>query len=180
MPFRIPFDDFKQFCMVGLDFGDGGGFTTTTENIRVVRRAIPGVDLPAITDIAVYNDRVVKVEFADGTYTKCVAEVDDDGNTEFNLYTGIAFCLFKKLLGKDGHKKFNDLMRYALRRDKQITKVRNEQARMKREKQNRARKVELKRAAKQVKQRQEQIDIQETAMLEALRKFRAEAGKDLM
>lgn len=68
--------------------------------------------LPGVSDIQFYNDRVTVVRFADGTFTKCVADVDENGKSCFDPYTGVAFCLFKRMLGKeDGHKKFNNLMR---------------------------------------------------------------------
>ena len=67
--------------------------------------------IPAVRDIQTFNDRATVVTFIDGTQTKCVADVDEDGNSNFDLYTGIAFCLFKRMLGKNGHKSFNTLMR---------------------------------------------------------------------
>lgn len=73
----------------------------------------PSKKIPCITDIQVFNDRAVQITFADGSQTKCVCGKDET----FDLYEGIAFCLFKRFLGKDtGHKHFNDLMRYAFKK----------------------------------------------------------------
>lgn len=71
--------------------------------------------IPAVRNVETFNDRATVVTFIDGTQTKCVADVDEDGNSNFDLYTGIAFCLFKRMLGKNGHKNFNTLMRKAMR-----------------------------------------------------------------
>ena len=132
------------------------------------------VDIPAIRSIDVYNDKVVKVTFVDDTFTKCVC--DDD---EFNEYTGIAFCLFKRLLGKDGHKKFNRLMHYAMKRDEECRTASEVKARAEKDAKEKRRKAELKRAAKAAKARQEKIDIQSAAVLAALHKYRAENGEDM-
>ena len=132
-------------------------------------KLLANVDIPAIKDYAIYNNRVIKVDFVDGTSTKCIC---DD---EFDFYTGLAYCLFKRVLGKDGHKKFNDMMRAAIKAvdkiDEQKDKEKAEEARCKAKR----RKAELKRAAKKAKERQDKIDIQ----VEAMRLYaRENRGKD--
>lgn len=148
------------------------------QKIKPFKRAIPdmNVQVPEIKAIDTYNDRVVKVTFVDGTFTKCVCENPD----EFDEYIGIALCLFKRQLGKDGHKVFNRLMHYAMKRDEEYWAERGEQERADALKKEKRRKAELKRAAKAAKARQEKIDIQSAAVLDALRKYHAEAGEELV
>ena len=52
--------------------------------------------LPKVTDVQTYGDKVVKVIFADGTFTKAVKDDEDDF-----LTAGIAICYLKKMLASD-------------------------------------------------------------------------------
>lgn len=52
--------------------------------------------LPKVTDVQTYGDKVVKVIFADGTFTKAVKDDEDDF-----LTAGIAICYLKKMLAGD-------------------------------------------------------------------------------
>lgn len=52
--------------------------------------------LPKVTDVQTYGDKVVKVIFADGTFTKAVKDDEDDF-----LTAGIAICYLKKMLAAD-------------------------------------------------------------------------------
>ena len=52
--------------------------------------------LPKVTDVQTYGDKVVKVVFADGTFTKAVKDDEDDF-----LTAGIAICYLKKMLASD-------------------------------------------------------------------------------
>ena len=52
--------------------------------------------LPKVTNVQTYGDKVVKVIFADGTFTKAVK--DDEGDF---LTAGIAICYLKKMLASD-------------------------------------------------------------------------------
>ena len=119
--------------------------------------------MPKIKDIKVYGNKVTKVEFDDGTFTKCIAEYD------FDLYTGIAFCLFKRILGENGHRRFNDLMREAYKIMDKNDKAREKEVEEKRKKKEKRLKQEQKRLDGKKKARQEQIDIQKEAILAALR-----------
>ena len=112
--------------------------------------------IPSIHDIQTFNDRATVVTFYDGTQTKCVAHVDEEGNTDFDLYTGIAFCLFKRMLGQDGHKKFNTLMRKAMQvvedqenREKEIQEYKEEVKRREEKKRLKAQKRKVKKLKKQ-------------------------------
>lgn len=147
------------------------GYVSAKDLIGTPAKLIKELDIPAIKDYTVYNDKVIKVEFVDGTTTKCVC---DDAENEFDFYTGLAFCLFKRALGKDGHKLFNKAMRTAMKAlDKIDEQHDREEEDIRRQKAKKA-KAEAKRKEKAEKARQEQIDIQAAGMLDALRKFEKE------
>lgn len=119
--------------------------------------------------IEVYNDRVVKITFADGTYTKAVCSDAD----EFCLDTGIMVCVMKKLFGgqKEGTKLIASMLNNA---HAQIEKQENEkiEAELKAvaEKQKK-RKAELKEVAKAMKAKEEAIDIQKQAYIRAMQEM---------
>lgn len=121
-------------------------------------------EIPNVCKIETFNDRAVVVTFADGTQTKCVCGKDET----FDLYEGVAFCLFKRALGKDGHKKFNDLMRKAMgvidAQEEFKQKLAEAVARTKRHEE----KLKKKRARRKAKKREEKIDL----FVEALRRNR--------
>lgn len=52
--------------------------------------------LPKVIDVQTYGDKVVKVTFSDGSFTKAVKDDDDDF-----LTAGIAICYLKKMLVED-------------------------------------------------------------------------------
>ena len=112
--------------------------------------------IPGISNIQTFNDRAVQITFADGTQTKCVCGKDET----FDLYEGIAFCLFKRFLDKErGHKHFNDLMRYAFKKldeqEKQKVKLQKLEEFTKRQ----AEKTRKQREKRKAKKREEKIDI---------------------
>ena len=121
--------------------------------------------IPGISEIQTFNDRAVQITFADGTQTKCVC---GKGET-FDLYEGIAFCLFKRFLDKEqGHKQFNNLMRYAMKtldeQEKQKVKLQKLEEFAKRQ----AEKARKQREKRKAKKREEKIGI----FVDALRKNR--------
>lgn len=131
--------------------------------------------IPAVDKIVTHNDRVTIVYFMDGTFTKCVCGKDE----EFNLYTGVAFCLFKKMLsrgGDNGHKKFNSMMRKAMKTIEDEEKLQKmiKQAKHE-EKLHEAKRLEKKRR-KEFKKKEEQIRI----MQEALRRDREAANLEII
>ena len=65
----------------------------------------------AIENVYAYNNKVVVVKFKDGTKIRSIF----DGDGEFSVYNGIAICIAKKLIGKDGSKVFNDTMRNVMK-----------------------------------------------------------------
>lgn len=120
-----------------------------------------------ISNIEMYNDRVVKVTFNDGSFTKSVCQENDI----FDLDVGITVCLIKKMLddGKgNGTKIYNDLIRGAhkLIEDKENEKIREQLEKEKHKK--KARKTQMKRQAKKLKAKEEAIDIQKLAFIRAM------------
>ena len=125
------------------------------------------VRLPKISNIEMYNDRVVKVTFDDGSFTKSVCQENDI----FDLDVGITICLIKKMLdtGKgDGTRVYNDIIRDAhkLINDKENEKIEKQMEKEKEKK--KAHKVMMKKQAKKMKAKEEAIDIQKQAFVRAL------------
>lgn len=121
--------------------------------------------LPAIKKIETYNDRVTKVTFIDDTFTKSVCSDND----HFDLDVGITICCIKRLFGKDGTKHYNNLIRYAHKIIIENDKAKEKKAKEKAENRLKNRKEDLKRAAKKLKAKEEQIDIQTQAIIKAHR-----------
>lgn len=130
---------------------------------------------PKPVKVETYNDRVVKVTFEDGSFTKSVCSDNDT----FDLDVGITICILKRVMGKNGHKLYNNMMRDIHKimdeNEKEKEKARKDKA----ERKAKQRKTELKAAAKKAKARQDQIDIQKTAFVEALRASGIGSGDDL-
>ena len=138
-------------------------------NIVAKRNGKSIVEATNFKKIEVYNDRVVKITFADGTYTKAVCSDKD----VFCLDTGIMVCVMKKLFG--GQKEGTKLIALMLddahtQMEKQINdKIEAENKRIA-EKQKK-RKAELKKAAKKMKAKEEAIDIQKQAYIRAMQEM---------
>lgn len=120
--------------------------------------------LPAVKKVETYNNRVVKVTFIDGTFTKSVCSENDT----FDLDVGITICLMKRLFGQKGTAVYNQLLRdihNVMDENEKVKKLEAEQKQLEKEKK---RKNEEKRAAGRLKKKEEQIDIQKQAILRAL------------
>lgn len=158
----------------------GLGFDGCKAVIEIPLRALSGISigpkekkskednsLPKVWSVETFNDRAVIVHFADGTQTKSVCSKNDT----FNLETGIMICLFKRILGDEGHKKFNDLIRDAYKaidmHNEAEMAVTNALAE---EKERQARKAE-KRKARKEKKRAEQVDILAEGVKEAFKRL---------
>ena len=126
----------------------------------IVTQAFNGVCIPGISNIQTFNDRAVQITFVDGTQTKSVCGKDE----AFDLYEGIAFCLFKRFLGKDGHKGFNDMMRYAFKKLDEQEKAKAREAEIEAEKKRREEKKKLQAERRKARKREEQIDVYQEAM----------------
>ena len=121
--------------------------------------------MPDIVNVTVYNNRVVAVDFADGTREKALLDPSDTYINEQNFTEqGISICIAKKLAG--GSSIYNKLIDYALRVMKK-----NEKAKAKVEAEEKARKEKAKKLVKKKEKRratkkEEQIKI----MVEALKR----------
>lgn len=116
-----------------------------------------------VKSVDVYNDKVVKVTFDDGSFTKSVCSDND----HFDVDVGITICLLKKLLGKNPNREYDKLIRDI---HKVMDKNEKEKQKAKEEKELQRklhRKAELKKAANHLKWKREMIDIQKQAIIEA-------------
>lgn len=151
--------------------------TKTLELIGLRKRATGEEDADMIEDIErvdVYNNRAVKVTFADGSYARSVVQPGD----AFDLDTGITICLLKRALGReDGHKRYNNLIRKAHR---VLDEQQRDAERQRKEKDRRyvVEKLLLARAeARRRLAREERIDEQREAHVRAVKQLRAEDAK---
>lgn len=132
--------------------------------------------LPAITNVEIYNDGVVKVWFSDGSTETAKASKED--KDFYNPETGVSICITKKLLhdklGGNGSSVYNKLVDYAMRicnesvmkRYREEQEERTRKARLKRRREKAQKKKELKADAR----REEQIEIQAEAYLRAMKR----------
>lgn len=127
--------------------------------------------LPAIKKIETYNDRVVKVTFIDDTFTKSVCSEND----HFDLDVGITICCMKRLFGKDGNRMYNDMIRKAHKVIDENIKKKEAEAKEKAERKLKAKKAACKKATKKLLAKQEQIDIQTQAIIQAHEELEARA-----
>ena len=129
--------------------------------------------LPDVKKVETYNNRVVKVTFIDGTFTKAVCSENDN----FDLDMGITICAMKRLLGTNSDNATREYNRFINHVhsviEKNTLKELAEEAQKAKEK-NKQRKAELKKAAKKLKAREEQIDIQKQAIIRAQKELEAE------
>lgn len=143
--------------------------TNLTRNLDAfIREFSTTIDKNDIIDVKTYANRVVVVKFADGTYTKCEVQGED----QFNEDVGIAYCLFKKALGEKGHDKFNDLLRHAHKVKAKNEKLAKEKEQKKLEKKLEREQVEAANMAVYdaavKKEREETVDILKKAIVAAL------------
>ncbi len=128
--------------------------------------------LPAVEKVETYNNRVVKVTFIDGTFTKAICSENDI----FDLDVGITVCAMKRLLGTNSEnatKHYNQFIDHVHSvMEKNTLKELADEA-QKAKKKNKQRKAELKKAAKKLKAREEQIDIQKQAIIRAQKELEA-------
>ena len=118
---------------------------------------------PTIAKVETYNGKAVKVTFEDGTFEKAVCSDLDT----FSVDVGITICVLKKMLGKDGHKKYNKMMRGVHKlMQKQVIEEAAERERKNREKMK-AERAKEKAAKRKARAREDYID----AHVEALRRF---------
>lgn len=131
--------------------------------------------IPSITDVKSIDDKVVIVNFADGTSEKAVLSDND----KFSLEQGISICITKKMLSMEtngnGSSAYNKLINHCLkvyennRKAEEKAKA-DEQAAKEKEKKA-ADKARAKRIKKANKNREREIEIQKEAYLRAMREF---------
>lgn len=132
--------------------------------------------LPAIQKIETYNNRVVKVTFIDGTFTKAVCSENDP----FDLDVGITICAMKRIFGENGTRDYNNFIRHAHEVMVENRRAKLAEAEKKETAKKKKRKAELKKAAKKLKAKEESIDIQKQAIIRAHQEIeRAELEDDL-
>lgn len=125
--------------------------------------------LPEVAKVEVYNNRVVKATYIDGTFTKAVCSENDT----FDLDVGITICAMKRLFGENGTRHYNNYISYvhAVMEKNDKKKLAEDAQRM--IDKDKKRKAELKKAAKKLKQKEEQIDIQKQAIIRAHQEIEA-------
>ena len=90
-----------------------------------------------------------------------------DDETTFDYYTGVSICLFKRVLGKEGHKTYNNLMRFAFECKEKADKEKKEEAEAKAKEKQKRKKAEEKRIMKKQRASEERIAEQEEAIIRA-------------
>lgn len=121
--------------------------------------------IPDIKDVTVYQNRVVIVEFVDGTTEKAVLHPSD----QFSVEQGISICITKRLVG--GSSIYNKLIDRAVK-----VMINNDAERTKKAKAEDERKEYNKRrnerkARRKSERREEQIELQKEAYVRALREL---------
>ena len=165
----------------GYDVGTGSDYLSTLrafiktddgyKEVKAVDRNVePAVHkvaveptVPEVADVEVYNDCVVKVTFADGTFEKAVCSTGD----VFNIDTGITICVLKKMMGADGHKRYNKMMRRIHKTIVERVIGRMAEAQKREVEREKAQKAQAKKQAKAKAAREEQVGV----LVEALDAF---------
>lgn len=125
--------------------------------------------IPEVKDYKTFNDRVVVLEFTDGTSERAVCAPED----KFDLEIGLQTCLLKKALGGSG--KMNNLVHKIIKKHEKLEKqAEKAKAQELLDKQN----AEKRRKRKAEKRRRRAIDIQKTAITEAITSLKT-VGDDL-
>ena len=88
-------------------------------------------------------------------------------NDHFDLDVGITVCAMKRMLGEKGNQYYNDFIRHAHKVIVENDKKKEAEAKEKAEARMKRRKAELKKAAKKLKAKEEQIDIHKQAIIRA-------------
>lgn len=138
-------------------------------------RSLFRVSWVPISRVDVYNSKVVKITYGDGTFTKAVCSEND----VFDLDTGITICLIKRILGGGdcGNKNYNNLIRSVHDLMERDQREREEFKKYKLARKEKQKEIEHKRAEGKARAREEQIEIQKEAYLRAMRELNGEASK---
>lgn len=128
--------------------------------------------IPSITDVKSIDDKVVIVNFADGTVEKAVLSDDD----KFSLEQGISICITKKILSDQtnghGSSAYNKLIDYGMKfynnKKKDIKAIEESEKKTKEAERKKAEKLRKKKAKRKAAEREEQISIQAEAIRRAM------------
>ena len=107
--------------------------------------------IPDIKDVTVHKDRVVIVEFVDGTTEKAVLHPDDN----FSIEQGVSICITKRLIG--GSAVYNKLIDRAMKIMKKNRLAEEKEKQEKEIRKERAKKYAAKKAARRAAKREEYI-----------------------
>ena len=147
---------------------DCNGWTIAATSYENGYKKKTWVVMPDIVDVLVYNDRVVTVKFEDKTEEKAVLHPDD----KFSIEQGISICIAKKLAG--GSAIYNKLVEHALK-VKQVNenaKVKKQEEAARKKEQNRQ--DNLKRAERNRKKREREVNNMAAAFKTAIIDFMKE------
>lgn len=121
--------------------------------------------IPSITSVETFNDRCVKVSFADGTFTRSVCSANDN----FDIDVGITICLMKRMLSPtSGTKIYNKLIKNIHKGMKIQDKLKEKAIEAEEIRKARIKRIEMKKKARMLKKKEEQIDIVKQGYLRAL------------
>ena len=137
----------------------------TTHNSNGTKKGNEKMAYCTVKKVEVYNDRVVKVTFTDGSFTKATCSEND----KFDIDVGITICLIKKMMG--GSKAYNKEMKriHKLMDDAEEKKKKDEEAK-KIEKAKRTKAI-AKKERKYEQWKEEQIEIQKEAYIRAIKEM---------
>lgn len=171
---RFFMDDFGfNVCMEEKE-KDNMGKTLFDDTVYTIgiKKFVPVV---GVTDIAVYNEKVVELTFATGEVYKAVCDDTD----KFDINKGIEVCLLKYLL--NGSNDYNNLV-------KKIRKQYDQKCESEKKAEERHEQMKRKRAKRQAakkrraeRKREEQIEMQKEAYVRAMKEMKNETcqcGKD--
>lgn len=154
-----------------MSVGEIPDITINANMLQIIRalESVQSFDIPEIVDYKFHSNRVTIVKFTDGTYTKCVVQRED----QFDPDTGIIYCVVKKMLGVNGHQKFNDILRKAHKAHKKVEKEKQSAAEEKRARKAKAAEDRAKKLTREEKEKRKAIDIQKQAYTEAIEEIAA-------
>jgi hypothetical protein len=118
--------------------------------------------IPDIKDVTVHANRVVIVEFVDGTTEKAVLHPDDS----FSIEQGISICITKKLVG--GSAIYNKLIERAIKIKRDNAAAKEKRAVEERERKERHKKYVAKKIERKAQKREDYINMHAEAMRRAL------------
>lgn len=121
--------------------------------------------IPDIKDVTVHQNRIVIVEFTDGTSEKAVLHPED----QFSVEQGISICITKRLVG--GSSIYNKLIDRAVKVMINNDAERTKKAKAEDERREYNKRRNERKARRKSERREEQIELQKEAYVRALREL---------